>query len=161
MRLEKRYPAELWEVVTPASPHLLSWGREVLECSAAAALLLSRLSRVRLCDLIDSSPPGSAVLGILQTRTLEWVTISFSIWNALAFLFPTPQMSLPLPVPNYGLSKCRALGLPPALHLAVEGTLLQIFCKGRRSSVLGHDVEKMLGIRMWGSLDKPAAQQGA
>ena len=31
-----------------------------------------------LCDPIDSSPPGSAVPGILQTRTLEWVAISFS-----------------------------------------------------------------------------------
>ena len=41
-------------------------------------LLLSCFSRVRLCDPIDSSPPGSPVPGILQARTLEWVTISFS-----------------------------------------------------------------------------------
>ena len=41
-------------------------------------LLLSRFSRVRLCDPIDGSPPGSTVPGILQTRTLEWVAISFS-----------------------------------------------------------------------------------
>ena len=32
-----------------------------------------------LCDPIDGSPiDGSAVLGILQARTLEWVAISFS-----------------------------------------------------------------------------------
>ena len=31
-----------------------------------------------LCDPIDSSPPGSAILGILQARTLEWGSISFS-----------------------------------------------------------------------------------
>ena len=31
-----------------------------------------------LCDLRDSSPPGSSVSGILQARTLEWVAISFS-----------------------------------------------------------------------------------
>ena len=31
-----------------------------------------------LCDLIDGSPPGSSVPGILQARTLEWVAISFS-----------------------------------------------------------------------------------
>ena len=31
-----------------------------------------------LCDLIDSSPPGSPVPGILQARTLEWAAISFS-----------------------------------------------------------------------------------
>ena len=31
-----------------------------------------------LCDPIDGSPPGSAVPGILQAGTLEWVAISFS-----------------------------------------------------------------------------------
>ena len=45
-------------------------------------LLLSHSSRVRLCDPIDSSPPGSPIPGILQARTLEWVAISFSnAWN--------------------------------------------------------------------------------
>jgi len=41
-------------------------------------LLLSRFSRVRLCDPIDGSPLGSSVPGILQVRTMEWVAISFS-----------------------------------------------------------------------------------
>ena len=41
-------------------------------------LLLSHFSRVRLCDPIGSSPPGSPVPGILQARALEWVAISFS-----------------------------------------------------------------------------------
>ena len=40
--------------------------------------MLSRFSRVQLCDPIDGSPPGSPVPGILQARTLEWVAISFS-----------------------------------------------------------------------------------
>ena len=31
-----------------------------------------------LCDPMDSSPPGSSVHRILQTRILEWVAISFS-----------------------------------------------------------------------------------
>ena len=44
--------------------------------SAAAAKLLQ--SCPTLCDPIDDSPPGSAVPGILQARTLEWVAISFS-----------------------------------------------------------------------------------
>ena len=43
---------------------------------AAAAKLLQ--SCPTLCDPIDSSLPGSPVLGILQARTLEWVAISFS-----------------------------------------------------------------------------------
>ena len=31
-----------------------------------------------LCDLMDCSPPGSSVHGILQARILEWVAISCS-----------------------------------------------------------------------------------
>ena len=42
-------------------------------------LLLSRFSHPTLCNPIDGSPPGSAVPGILQARTLEWVAISFSM----------------------------------------------------------------------------------
>ena len=42
-------------------------------------LLLSDISHVQtFCNSIDSSPPGSSVLGILQARTLEWVAISLS-----------------------------------------------------------------------------------
>ena len=44
--------------------------------AAAAAKLLQPCPT--LCDIIDSSPPGSPVPGILQARTLEWVAISFS-----------------------------------------------------------------------------------
>ena len=43
---------------------------------AAAAKSLQSCST--LCGPIDGSPPGSPVPGILQTRTLEWVAISFS-----------------------------------------------------------------------------------
>ena len=47
--------------------------------SAAAAVAAKSLQLCpTLCDPIDSSPPGSAVPGILQARTLEWVAISFS-----------------------------------------------------------------------------------
>ena len=45
---------------------------------AAAAAAKSLQSCPTLCDPIDGSSPGSAVPGILQARTLEWVAISFS-----------------------------------------------------------------------------------
>ena len=45
-------------------------------CKAAAAKSLQ--SCPTLCDPTDGSPPGSPVPGILQTRTMEWVAISFS-----------------------------------------------------------------------------------
>ena len=45
-------------------------------CYTAAAKSLQ--SCPTLCHPIDGSPPGSPVPGILQTRTLQWVAISFS-----------------------------------------------------------------------------------
>ena len=45
---------------------------------AAAAAAKSIQLCPTLCDSIDGSPPGSAVPGILQAKTLEWVAISFS-----------------------------------------------------------------------------------
>ena len=50
-------------------------------------LLLSLQLCPTLCNPIDGSPPGSPVPGILQTRTLEWVAISFSISFSNEFLF--------------------------------------------------------------------------
>ena len=48
-------------------------------CLVAAATAAKSLQLCpTLCDPIDNSPPGSAVPGILQARTLEWVAISFS-----------------------------------------------------------------------------------
>ena len=47
--------------------------------AAAAAAAKSLQSCPTLCDPIDVSPPGSLVPGILQTRSLEWVAISFSL----------------------------------------------------------------------------------
>ena len=50
--------------------------KDVLAAAAAAAKSLQ--SCPTLCNPIDGSPSGSPVPGILQTRTLEWVAISFS-----------------------------------------------------------------------------------
>ena len=46
--------------------------------AAAAAAAKSLQSCLTLCDPIDGSQPGSSIPGILQARTLEWVSISFS-----------------------------------------------------------------------------------
>ena len=48
-----------------------------VKCVAAAAAK-SLQSCPTLCDPKDRSPPGPAVPGILQARTMEWVAISFS-----------------------------------------------------------------------------------
>ena len=67
-----------WEfshIYTNAEHYAGMW-RVIINTAAAAAKSLQ--SCPTLCDLIDSSPPGSPVAGILQARTLEWVAISFS-----------------------------------------------------------------------------------
>ena len=45
---------------------------------SAAAAAKSLQSYPTLRDPINGSPPGSAIPGIFQARTLEWVAISFS-----------------------------------------------------------------------------------
>ena len=49
--------------------------------SAAAAAAKSLQSCPTLCDPRDGSLPRSSISGILQARTLEWVAISFSIFQ--------------------------------------------------------------------------------
>ena len=69
-----------------SNPCLLHWQVDSLPLSHqgspvyiyATATAKSLQSCPTLCDPIDCSPPGSAVPGILQARTLEWVAISFS-----------------------------------------------------------------------------------
>ena len=46
--------------------------------AATAAAAKSLQSCPILCDIIDGSPPGSPIPGILQATTLESVAISFS-----------------------------------------------------------------------------------
>ena len=46
------------------------------------------LSRVRLCDTMDCSPPGSSIHGIFQARILGWVAISFSRGSSRPRIFP-------------------------------------------------------------------------
>ena len=58
----------------------ISWTEEPGRPQSVAAAVAAKLfqSCLTLCDPIDGSPPGSAVPGILQARTLEWVAIFFS-----------------------------------------------------------------------------------
>ena len=67
-----------------------------------------------LCDPIDGSPPGSAVLGILQARTLKWVAISFSnAWKwklkvksfSRIWLLATPWTAAYQAPPSMGFSR--------------------------------------------------------
>ena len=79
-----------------------------------AASTKSLQSCPTLCDPIDSSPPGSAVPGILQVRTLEWVALSFSnAWKwkvkvkslSCVWLLATPWTEAHQAPPSMGFSR--------------------------------------------------------
>ena len=85
-----------------------SW---TIKKAAAAKSLQSCLT---LCDLIDGSPPGSPIPGILQARTLEWVAISFSnTWKwkvkgkslSRVRLFATPWTAAYQAPPSMGFAR--------------------------------------------------------
>ena len=83
---------------------------------ATAAAAKSLQSCPTLCDPIDGSPPGSAIPGILQARTPEWVATSFCPSNfhkcrnylesaqkhipRLGAGVPSSQVTLRLPAPK-------------------------------------------------------------
>ena len=86
----------------------------VCQITAAAAAAKSHQSCPTLCYPIDGIPPGSAVPGILQARTLEWVAISFSnAWNwkvkvkllSRVRLFGTPWTAAYQAPPSMGFSR--------------------------------------------------------
>ena len=52
--------------------------QEIIYLVVHVAAVKSSQSCPMLCDHIDGSPPGTLIPGILQARTLEWVSISFS-----------------------------------------------------------------------------------
>ena len=80
----------------------------------ATAAAKSLQSCPTLRDPIDGSPPGSAIPGILQARTLEWVAISFSnAWKwkvkvkslSRVRLFVTPWTAAYQASPSMGFSR--------------------------------------------------------
>ena len=89
----------------------IPFNKLILNIIAAAKSLQSCLT---LCDHIDGNPPGSAVPGILQARTLEWAAISFSnAWKwkvkvkslSRVRLFMTPWTAAYQAPPSMGFSR--------------------------------------------------------
>ena len=112
--------------------------------NAAAAKSLQ--SCQTLCDLIDGSPLGFPIPGILQARTLEWVAISFSnAWKwkmkvksfSRVWFLATPRTvahqaplsmgfsrreycsGLPLPSPNWTWCKRELLSLLLSVNVKI------------------------------------------
>ena len=109
--------------------------------NAAAAAAKSLQSCLTLCDPIDGSPPGSAVPGILQARTLEWVAISFSNarkWNvkvkllSRVWLSTTPWTAALQSSSVHGVFQARkewvAIAFSKGVHRCVDLSLGFLFC---------------------------------
>ena len=95
-----------WIVIISVAPGASEW--------LLLLLLLLLLSHFSLCNPADCSPPGSPIPGILQARTLEWVTISFSnAWKwkvkvkllSHVRLFETPWTAAYQAPPSLGFSR--------------------------------------------------------
>ena len=128
-----------------ASPCLLAAAKSLQSCPT-------------LCDPIDGSPPGSAIPGILQARTLEWVAISFSnAWKwevkvkslSCVWLFTTPWTAAYQAPPSMGFSRQENWsGLP--LPSPILGYTYSLgFGKGKRMkcSILG--IRWLLICSLW------------
>ena len=105
--------------------------------AVAAAAAKSPQLYPTLCDPLDGSPPGSAVPGILQARTLEWVTISFSSawkwkvkvkWLRRAWLLATPWTAAYQAPPFMGFSRQEYWSRLPLLSPSKSASLF-MFCK--------------------------------
>ena len=102
-----------------------------------------------LWDLIDGSPPGCAVPGILQARTLEWAAISFSnAWEwkvkvkslSRVQLSATPWTAASQAPPSMGFSRQEywsGVPLPSTTcqiflwnYLLIHFSLLLLLCPG-------------------------------
>ena len=94
----------------PRCPSSDEWIRKlwyIYTMEYSAKSLQSCLTR---CDPVDSSPPGSAIPGILQARILEWVTITFPR------IFPTQGL-------NPSILHCRQT----LYHLSHQGSPKWLF----------------------------------
>ena len=112
--------------------------------TAASAAAKSLQSCPTLCDPIDSNPPGSPVPGILQTRTREWVAISFSnAWKwkvkvkSLSRVWPsaTPWTAAYQAPPSMGFSRQEywsGIPLPSPLLWLLFRNLTSEYSLGRR-----------------------------
>ena len=109
----------------------------ILETTEKLLLLLLSLFSLILCDPIDGSPPGPAVPGILQARTLERVAMSFSNawkWKVKVkslnhvWLFETPWTAAHQAPLSLGFSRQENWsGLPlPSLIGKLDSCKLQI-----------------------------------
>ena len=108
-------------------------------------LLLSRFSRVRLCDPIDGNLPGYSVPGILQAGIPEWVAISFS--RGSSELMSQTQVSCIAGRFFMVWATSKVLNVPAAATAAKSLRSCLTLCDPRDSSPPGSPVPGILQAR--------------
>ena len=115
--------------------------------AAAAAAAKSLQSCPTLCNPIDESPPGSAIPGILQARTLEWVAISFSnIWKWKVKSESEVAQSCPTPCGPHGLQPTRLIR---PWDFPGKSTGVGCHCLLRKGSIVIHNIKRKRKGGIW------------
>ena len=129
-------------------------------CNTAAAAAKSLQSCPTLCNPIDGIPSGSPVPGILQARTLVWVSISFSnAWKwklkvkllSRVRLFATPWTAAHQAPPSIGFSRQEYWSGVPSPSPTSNTTILQCLFKATCTGMTlrdGMGREEGGGLRM-------------
>ena len=122
-----------------------------IKVAPAAAAAKSLQSCRTLCHPIDGSPPGSPVPGVLQARTLEWVSISFSnAWKwrvkvkllSRVWLFATPWTAAYQAPLSMGFSKQEywsGVPLPSPIFLSRGQNIVKVLVEQATATYLGFD----------------------
>ena len=127
----------IWAILFPPTPCPPSFQYVWDPSYSTAAAARSLQPCPTLCNPVNSSLPGSSILGILQTITLEWVAISFSnAWKwkvkvkslSHVWTLATPWTGAYQAPPSMGVSRQEYWsGVPfPSLHSDSDGDLFII-----------------------------------
>ena len=127
--------------------------------------VLSRFSRVWLCDPMDHSPPGSSVREILQSRILKWVSMPSSRdWTHVSYvtcvgsgLPPTSAAwEVPLPPhPPYTVGIWVAVPNPSLLSVPAAFWLILFFQPSQDLEALSHHTPVPTGSQVSRTMSSP------
>ena len=142
------------------TPSKLCWVPSVMEfllCKQNDKRQVLLVSRVRLCDPMDYSRPGSSVHGMLQARILEWLAIPFSRGSSwprdwapgacIAGRFYTVWATEKLE--RRGARKRRRVAMATQVEFELDLEGLGGFCQMEKSKRKIPVTEVGRGIRIW------------
>ena len=104
---------------------------------------MKSLSRVRLCDPVDCSLPGSSVHGILQARVLEWVANREKMETLKDFIFLGSKITVDSDC-SHEIKRCLFLGRKATTNLSSVAQSCPTLCGPMNRSTPGLPVHHQL-----------------